>query len=66
FKLAQNGNVDLAVYSISGKLVKTVSKKNLSAGDNNIFIDCEDIPNGTYIVKLISGKQVESVKFIKM
>ena len=66
FKLAQQGNVDLAVYSISGKLVKTISKKNLSAGDNNIFIDCEDIPNGTYIVKLVSGKQVESVKFIKM
>jgi hypothetical protein len=66
FKLVQNGNVDLAVYSISGKLVKTISKKNLSAGDNNIFIDCEDIPNGTYIVKLVSGKQVESVKFIKM
>lgn len=66
FKLAQTGNVDLAVYSLSGRLMKTISKKNVSAGENNIFIDCEDLSNGTYIVKLVSGKQVESVKFIKM
>ncbi|MFM7683031.1 MAG: T9SS type A sorting domain-containing protein, partial [Bacteroidota bacterium] len=66
FKLAQTGNVDLAVYSLSGRLMKTISKKNLPAGENNVFIDCEDLSNGTYIVKLVSGKQVESVKFIKM
>ena len=66
FDLSQNGNVDLAVYSLSGRLMKTISKKNVPAGENTIFIDCEDLSNGTYIVKLVSGKQVESVKFIKM
>ncbi len=66
FKLAQTGNVDLAVYSLSGRLMKTISKKNVPSGENNIFIDCDDLSNGTYIVKLVSGKQVESVKFIKM
>ncbi len=66
FDLSQNGNVDLAVYSLSGRLMKTISKKNVPAGENTILIDCEDLSNGTYIVKLVSGKQVESVKFIKM
>ncbi len=66
FKLSQNGNVDLAVYSISGRLMKSINKKNVPAGENSILIDCEDLSNGTYIVKLVSGKQVESVKFIKM
>jgi Tol biopolymer transport system component len=66
FKLAKNGNVDLLVYSLTGRLVKSINKKNLDAGENNIFIDCEDMPNGTYIVKVSSGNQVESVKFIKM
>ena len=66
FKLSQNGDVVLAVYSLNGRLVKTITKNNLNAGENNIFIDCEDMPNGTYIVKLASGKQVETVKFIKM
>jgi hypothetical protein len=46
--------------------MKTINKKNVPAGENNIFIDCEGLSNGTYIVKLVSGKQVESVKFIKM
>ena len=66
FQLAKTGDVDVNVYSITGRLVKSISKKNLSAGDNTLFIDCDDISNGTYIVKFVSGKQVESVKFIKM
>jgi len=36
------------------------------AGANTLSLDCEDLPNGTYIVKFVSGKQNESVKFIKM
>jgi flagellar hook assembly protein FlgD len=66
FELSQNGNVEVAVYSLSGRLMKTINKKNVPTGENNIFIDCEGLSNGTYIVKLVSGKQVESVKFIKM
>jgi hypothetical protein len=66
FQLAKGGDVDLAVYSITGRLVKKISKNNLSSGENTMFIDCDDMPSGTYIVKFVSGKQVESVKFIKM
>jgi ligand-binding sensor domain-containing protein len=66
FQLAKSGDVELAVYSITGRLVKSLTKNNLSSGENTIHIDCDDIPNGTYIVKFVSGKQVESVKFIKM
>jgi hypothetical protein len=66
FQLAKAGDVDLAVYSITGRLVKTINKKNMTSGENSIFIDCDDMPNGTYIVKFVSNKQVESVKFIKM
>ena len=66
FQLAKSGDVELAVYSITGRLVKTLNKKNLSSGENTFFIDCDDMSNGTYIVKFASGKQVESVKFIKM
>lgn len=66
FQLAKTGDVDVQVYSITGRLVKSISKKNVSSGENTLYIDCEDLPNGTYIVKFVSGKQVESVKFIKM
>ena len=64
--MAKGGSVQAYVYSITGRLIKTVSDDYMSAGENTLFIDGDDIPNGTYIVKFVSGKQVESVKFIKM
>ncbi|MFM7594679.1 MAG: T9SS type A sorting domain-containing protein [Flavobacteriales bacterium] len=29
-------------------------------------MDSEDFPAGTYIIKLVSGKQSQSVKFMKL
>lgn len=65
FNLASSGEVNVNVYSITGRLVKSVTR-NMSSGANTLPIDCEDLPNGTYIIKFVSGKQNESVKFIKM
>jgi hypothetical protein len=66
FNLAETSNVTVNVYSISGILVKTITRKNMSAGAQNITIDGDDLPNGTYIVKFNAGKQNETAKFIKM
>lgn len=66
FDLAQTGGVSVQVYSITGRLVKSINNKNMIKGDNTLSLDCDDLPNGTYIVKFISGKQNETVKFIKM
>ena len=66
FNLNKAGKVTANVYSVTGRLIKTVEENNVPAGENNLFIDGNDIPNGVYIVKFESGKQVESVKFIKM
>ena len=65
FNLTNSGEVYVNVYSITGRLVKSITK-NMSSGTNTLPIDCEDLPNGTYIIKFVSGKQNESVKFIKM
>lgn len=65
FNLSKTGEVLVNVYSITGRLVKSISK-NMIAGSNILPIDCENLPNGTYIIKFVSGKQNESVKFIKM
>jgi hypothetical protein len=37
----------------------------MPSGENEVFIDAEDLPAGTYIIKLVSGKQNQSVKFMK-
>ena len=66
FELSKGGSVDVAVYSITGRLVKQIKKSNMPSGENEVFIDAEDLPAGTYIIKLVSGKQNQSVKFMKL
>lgn len=65
FELANAGMVDIQVYSITGRLVKSI-RKSMDEGTNAVQIDGDGLANGTYIVKFNSGKQSESVKFIKM
>jgi len=65
FELANAGMVEIQVYSITGRLVKSV-RKSMNEGTNSIEIEGDNLANGTYIVKFNSGKQTESVKFIKM
>jgi hypothetical protein len=66
FELNKGGAVDVSVYSITGRLVKQIKKSNMPSGENEVFINSEDLPNGTYIIKLVSGKQNQSVKFMKL
>jgi hypothetical protein len=65
FELANAGMVEIQVYSITGRLVKSI-RKSMDEGTNSLQIDGDNLANGTYIVKFNSGKQSESVKFIKM
>jgi len=65
FQLEKSGNVSVNVYSITGILVKSIVRNQMSAGENTLFIDGNELSAGTYIVKLVSGKQSESVKFMK-
>jgi len=65
FELNEGGAIEVQVYSITGSLVKTIRKSNMPSGENELFIDSGDFPVGTYIIKLVSGKQNQSVKFIK-
>ncbi len=66
FNLDQSSNVNVMVYNISGILVQTINNKNMPAGSQTLKIDASDLPRGTYIVKLVAGKQNDTVKFIKM
>ena len=66
FNLKETTNVTLYVYNFSGRLVKTINEKNVEAGSQNITIDASDLTTGTYIVKLVAGKQNDTVKFVKM
>jgi hypothetical protein len=66
FNLAETSNVQVKVYSITGVLVKTINERNVNPGAQTLTIDGSDLQKGTYIVKLVAGKQQDTVKFIKM
>ncbi|TNF50134.1 MAG: T9SS type A sorting domain-containing protein [Bacteroidetes bacterium] len=66
FNLSETSTVNVYVYSISGHLMKTITRKNMAAGAQTLTIDGDDLQKGTYIVKFIAGKQNDTVKFIKM
>lgn len=66
FNLLKSANVSVKVYNLAGVLVKSIDVKNMNSGANTINLDADNLPNGTYVVKLSSGNINESVKFIKM
>ncbi len=65
FNLNSDSDVNVQVFDLSGKLITTVTKQNLSAGDQIITIGANELPNGTYIVRLTAGEMVKTTKFIK-
>lgn len=66
FELEKEGDVMVSVYSISGALVKKITKEKLMVGKQELTIDSETLNEGIYIIKMQSGQQSQSVTFVKM
>ncbi|MCJ8288234.1 MAG: T9SS type A sorting domain-containing protein [Crocinitomicaceae bacterium] len=66
FELANTSEVKIQVYNLSGRLVKSISKKNLGQGSHIIDIEGANLSAGTYVVKLSAGRQQATTKFVKM
>ncbi len=60
-----NKVVEISVYSISGKLVKS-SYLAMNPGNNKGSVDVSSLPTGTYIIKVVSGSKVSTQKFVKL
>jgi hypothetical protein len=65
FQLANTSDVTIQVYALSGRLVKSFTQKNMSKGNQILDIQGTSLSAGTYIVKMIAGKQQATTKFIK-
>ncbi|WP_205679238.1 T9SS type A sorting domain-containing protein [Brumimicrobium aurantiacum] len=64
--LAESKLVDIQFFNISGRMVKQIQKTNAHAGRNEIGFGVSDLTQGTYIIRVQSGHQVENIKFVKM
>lgn len=62
--IKDSGNVTLEVYSSTGKLVRTLYNKSLTAGNHIVSSNIEDISDGIYFIRLVTAGKVETARFI--
>lgn len=64
FNLNSHQDVTIKIYSIQGELIKTISKDDLSRGNNSLRIDVTDMTQGNYIIHLEAGSSSQVGKFV--
>ncbi len=57
FDLAQSGKVRIAIYDVTGRLVKTLVDQYMTAGKQTVALDASTMPSGVYIVRMDAGGQ---------
>lgn len=65
FNLEQTSDVTVQIFNLTGQLVQEIKENNMFAGANNIAFTANELPKGTYIIRLNAGDMVETSKFIK-
>jgi hypothetical protein len=66
FNLNTRADITLNIFSINGKLVKTIKKSNLGEGKQTVELDMNGTGKGTYIIQLVAGNYKDVTRFIKL
>jgi agmatine/peptidylarginine deiminase len=71
FETRETGFVELSIYNLTGQPVKTIESSNLPAGTHSYQWNGQSsknssLPQGTYLVKLKMGNEVQIKKWIKI
>jgi len=66
FDLKETGDVSINVYSLSGVLIKDDQFKNKLSGAQQVKLNASDLPEGTYIIQMVSGDQKLTKKLLKL
>lgn len=64
FRLNKELNVDIKLYDMSGKAVRTVAKGMYSAGDYAFTVLCDDLGSGVYILSADIGGSHQTQKML--
>ncbi len=64
FSIAEKGKVQLKVYDIIGKEIKTLVNGELNAGVYNLTFDASNLPSGIYIYEIRTDKFLASKKML--
>jgi hypothetical protein len=66
YQLAKDENVELKVYDMLGRAVKTLASGRQSAGSHSIRLESGNLPNGVYFYRLKAGAFSETQKLVLM
>jgi len=64
YTLAQNENVNLSIFDMSGRRLKTLVDANQTAGEYSVRFDATDLASGIYIYQLKAGQYKQSRKML--
>lgn len=62
--LENASDIDIAIYDLTGNIVKSDSKKYWPSGDNSLTLNIGDLPNSIYFYTFHKGDECISGKFI--
>lgn len=64
--LKNESNVSIQFFNLSGSVVKSINRTNMHVGRNEVYISGSELPQGTYLIRVQAGNQVETTKYIKL
>lgn len=64
--MTESGEVTIEVLDMTGRTVKTVDQGSEGSGLHNFRVQLNDIPMGTYMVKVKAGEHTGVAKIVKM
>lgn len=64
FSLDKSSKVDVDIYDITGKVVKTISNNGLAAGNNSIAVDASTLEAGSYLYSINANGNKMFSKFV--
>lgn len=64
FRIERSNHVEIQLYNVQGKLIRTITNQNYPAGKHTVEINTSAIPRGIYFYQLKSPGFVKSLKLI--
>ena len=64
FALLEAQQVRLAVFDLTGRMVRELANATFTVGQHQIVFDASDLPSGLYVARIESGRFVQSEKLL--
>ena len=64
FTLPVRSDVEIGLYDIAGRRIRSVLSGSREAGAGSVFADCRGLPLGVYLVRMRTGGTVAAQRLV--